>query len=403
MYSLMFKLAFNNAFLRLSRTLLVIIMISVSMSLMIALQGLYDGMVLSMIDKTKRSDSGEISIYAKNYRISKEVNENIKNALEIKKDLEDLSEVSSVVVRIKAEGLLSTARKSNFSTIIGIDLSAEEKFAKFSEFLDDGELLLGKRGALICTTLAKELKVKLGSKVIFSTQDSSGEINAMALKVKGIIKSTNILIDGASIFVDRKRLEKFLLLKKDTATQIAIRSESVQLSESLKSKYKELDVKSFLELNPMLKQMEEIMVIFNSITFFIVMIVVFIGIMGVMYVSILDRIREFGIMRSIGLPYRLIRLQIFMEALFIGFSGYIVGSILGFAMLSYLVHIGLDLSSFAEGLESFGWSSILYADIKADYFTYTFLAIIAASLLSVIPPLRKIKNMNSIEVTKVDT
>jgi len=152
----------------------------------------------------------------------------------------------------------------------------------------------------------------------------------------------------------------------------------------------------------MLKQMQEMMVIFNSITFFIVMLVVFIGIMGVSYVSILDRIREFGIMKGIGLSYSLIRLQIILEALFISLVGYLLGAILGYISLYYLVNRGLDLSQFSDGMEQFGMSSTIYGVIKVSYFTSTFLAIVGASILSVILPLRKIKNMNVIDVTKVD-
>jgi len=403
MYSLIIKLAFENAFYRLSRTLLVIIMIGVSMSMMVSIQGLYDGMTQNMIDKTKRSDCGEISLYAKGYRLSKMLEDNIKDTSAIKEALMSSGEAEAVVVRLKAEGLSSTARKSAFSTIIGIDLEDEERFGAFSEFLKEGEILLGRRGALLGSELAKRLKIRIGSKVIFSTQDSRGEINAMALRVKGIIQTSNIALDASAIYIDKSKLQVFLALPKDVATQIAIRTTSQTLKSKLQKEYKGLDVKSFLELYPMIRQMKDMMVIFNSITFFIVMLVVFIGIMGVMYVSILDRIREFGIMKSIGLSYRLIRLQIFLEALFVGLLGYLLGAVLGYGALSYLLHVGLDLSEFADGMESFGMDTVIYADIRASYFTSTFLAILGASLLSVLLPLRKIKTMNTIEVTKVDT
>lgn len=402
MYKLIIKLAFNNAFLRLSRTLLVIIMIAVSMSMMLSLQGLYDGMTLSMIDKSKRSDSGEISMYNKDYRVSKALKDNIPNATSIKKELQNNPEVTAVALRLKAEGLSSTARKSAFSTVIGINLEAEQKFGKFSEFLKRGELRLDKRGVLVGSELAKKLKVKIGSKIIYTTQDVSGDISGMSLRVRGIIQTTNISLDASAIYVDRTKLQKFLGVSENEATQIAIRTKSKTLQLQLKKSYPNLEVKSFLELYPMMKQMQDIMLIFNSITFFIVMMVVFIGIMGVMYVSILDRIREFGIMRSIGMSYSLIRNQIFLEALFVGVVGYVFGAILGYGALLYLQVYGLDLSEFADGLESFGYSSTLYATIKLHYFTSTFIAIVGASLLSTLPPLRKIKTMNSIEVTKVD-
>ncbi len=402
MYRLIIKLAFNNAFLRLSRTVLVVTMIAVSMSMMLSLQGLYDGMTLSMVDKSKRSDSGEISLYNKEYRTSKALKDNILNATEIKKALLKNKEVNAVVLRLKVEGLSSTARKSAFSTAIGIDLNAEEKFGKFSEFLKKGELRLDKRSALLGSELAKTLKVRIGSKVIFSAQDTTGEINAISLRVRGIVQTNNVSLDASAVYVSREKLQRFLGISKDEATQIAIRTDSLTLQDELQQSYKELDVKSFLELYPMVKQMQEIMSIFNSVTFVIVMMVVFIGIMGVMYVSILERIREFGIMRSIGMSYSLIRSQIFLEAIFIGLLGYVLGAILGFLALYYLQSYGLDLSEFADGLESFGYSSIMYATIKVSYFTSTFVAIIGASLLSVLLPLRKIKQMNTIEVTKVD-
>jgi putative ABC transport system permease protein len=402
MYKVILKLAFKNAFLRLARTILVIVMIAVSMSMMLSIQGLYDGMTFSMADKIKRSDCGDISLYSKNYRTTRAIKDDISDATAIQKELLKNGDVDAVVLRLKAEGLSSTARKSAFSIIVGIDLNEEEKFGQFSRFLKQGEIRLGKRDVLLGSELAKKLKVKIGSKVIFSTQDSTGEINGISLRVRGVVETNNILLDKSALFVDKTRLQKFLGVSKEEATQIAIRTNSQTLLKQLQARYPHLDVKSFLELYPIIQQMQDLMFIFNSLSFLIVMLVVFIGIMGVMYVSILDRIREFGIMRSIGMGYSLIRSQIFLEAFFVGFVGYIIGAFLGFFALKYLQNYGLDLSEFADGLASFGYSSTLYATIKFSYFSSTFIAIMAASFLSVLLPLRKIKNMNTIEVTKVN-
>ena len=401
MYRLLLKLSFKNAFARLSRTLLVIVMITVSMSMMLSIEGLYDGMTNSMAERVKRSDCGEVSMYNKNYRASRALKDNIANAQSIAQTLERKKGVKSVVLRLKADGLSQTARKSAFSTIIGIDLVAEEKFGGFSEFLKKGSMDISKNGVLVGSELAKKLKLKVSDKLVFSTQNLQGEITGMALRVRGIIQTNNVVLDRAALYVDTKRLHKLLGLSAQSATQIALRLEDEHLIELLKKRYADLDVKSLLELYPMIQQMQELMKIFNAITFFIVMLVVFIGIMGVMYVSILERIREFGIMRSIGMSYALLRRQIFAEALFVGLSGYVIGALIGYVVLYYLKVYGLDLSAFAEGLESFGYSSILHASIELHYFSATFLAIVAASLLSVVLPLRKIKHMSIVDATKV--
>ena len=106
MFRLILKMAWKNSFLRLSRTLLVIIMIAVSMSMMLAIQGLYDGMAENMIEKNKRSDSGDISIYAKDYLVNKDINIRVVNAASIKKELEKREDIEAVVLRLKAEGLV---------------------------------------------------------------------------------------------------------------------------------------------------------------------------------------------------------------------------------------------------------------------------------------------------------
>jgi len=402
MYRLILKMAWKNSFIRLSRTLLVIIMIAVSMSMMLGLEGIYDGMVNNMVDKNRRSDSGDISIFAKDYRVNRDLIYRIKNAHEIKNEIQNMDGVEAVVLRIRADGLLSTARKSSFASVIGIDLNEEERFGKFSEFLKEGTVDLQKQGAIIGIELAKTLKVRVGSKIIFSTQDGSGEINSIALYIRAIVQTTNIALDNSAIFIDIGQLHKFLGTTSTEATQISIRGNGEGLYGELKAKYPNLDVKSFLELQPMIKQMQDLMVIFNSVTFFIVMSVVFVGIFGVMYVSILDRIREFGIMLSVGMHYKYIRLQIFFEALFVGLIGYLSGAVLGAVILVYLKNKGIDLSSFSDALEMWGYESTIHGTIKLSYFTTTFASIITASLFSILIPLRKIKKLNPIEVIKAD-
>ncbi|DAB28056.1 MAG: ABC transporter permease [Sulfurimonas sp. RIFOXYD12_FULL_33_39] len=402
MFSVIFKLAWKNSFLRASRTLLVIVMIAVSMSMMLGISGIYDGMIENMADKNQRSDSGDISIYAKEYRSQKDIKYRINRAKEIREEIKNIDGVESTVLRVKAEGLLSTAEKSSFASIIGIDLKDEQIFGKFSEFLKDGEIDFKNRGALIGIESAKKLKVRIGSKVVFSTQDVNKEINSIALRIRGIIQTTNINLDKGAIFVNIQDASKFLSLFEGEAMQIAVMTEDNAVFEKIKNRYPYLDVKSFLELNPMIKQMQDMTLIFNSITFFIVMGVVFVGIFGVMYVSILDRIREFGIVLALGMNYKYIRAQIILESLVVGFLGYLLGAVFGAVILIYLRDYGVDFSSFSDALEMWGYEAIIYATIKVSYFTATFIAIITASLLSVLIPLKKIKKLHPIDVIKAD-
>ena len=403
MFRMILKMAYQNIFLRKSRATLLILMIGMSMGVMVGLEGLYDGMSLRMIDKTKRSDSGEVSLYAKKYRLEQDLAYRIEHADEKYSTIEKMDGVNAVVYRLKAEGLAQTATKSKPGSIIGIDLEDEERFGDFEAFVQKGTLHLEKNDALIGSGLAKKLKVKIGSKVIFTTQDSHRDIQSIAVRIKAVIRTSNIVLDDTVLYVSRNKVTSFLSLPDGAATQIAVRSsekESTVLKKKLSKDFPKLEVFSFKELYPQLKQMQSMMDVFNGITFSIVMIVVFIGILGVMYVSILDRIREFGILLSVGYAYRYIRLQIITESLFLGLSGYVLGTILGLVILNYLKHYGLNLTMFAEGMESFGMDPVIYATSKSSYFISTFFAILFASLFSVWLPLRKIKKLNPVEVIR---
>lgn len=396
-------MAYQNILLRKSRAILLILMIGMSMGVMVGLEGLYDGMSLRMIDKTKRSDSGELSLYAKKYRLERDIAYHIKDADKKYKTIEKMDGVNAVAYRLKAEGLAQTATKSKPGSMIGIDLEEEEHFGDFKAFLQKGTLDLEKNDALIGSGLAKKLKVKIGSKVIFTTQDSHRDIQSIALRIKGIIRSSNVVLDDTALYVSRSKVTSFLSLPEGSATQIAVRcseEETLAIKKKLNSTYADLEVFAFKALYPQMKQMQSMMDIFNGITFTIVMIVVFIGILGVMYVSILDRIREFGILLSVGYAYRYIRMQIIAESLFLGVAGYLLGSVLGLLILTYLKHYGVDLAIFAEGLEFFGMDPVIYATSKGVYFVSTFFAILLASLFSVWLPLRKIKKFNPVEVIR---
>lgn len=403
MFRTILKVAGRNAFLRRSRAILLILMIGLSMGVMVSLEGLYDGMYEHMIDKSKRSDSGEISLYAKQYRLERDIAYMISDADKKVKTLKKIKGVGYALCRVEVDGLAQTARKSNPSTLVGINLEDEKHFGAFGDFLQKGKLSFGKNGAFVGSELAKKLKVRVGSKVIFTAQDSQKEIQSISLRIKAIIRTSNMMLDDRGIYLPRERVSAFLSISPKQATQIALRSEHIEpalLKARIEKLFPGLKVYTFKELYPQLKQMQDLMDIFNGITFSIVMLVVFIGILGVMYVSILDRIREFGILLSIGYAYRYIRAQIMLEAVLLGLSGYLTGIIIGLILLYYLKYRGLDLSTFSDGMAMFGMDSVLYATIKSSYFVSTFLAILFASVLSALLPLRKIKKLNPIEVIR---
>ncbi len=382
---------------------MVIMMIALSLSGLLGLQGLYDGMISHLINTTIRSDSGEISLYAKEYRLNKSLDYRLSPISKFENTFSQIEGIDAHSIRLEQEGLIATAHKSRAATLKGISLEKEQHFGGLDAFITEGEYSFGKgnKGALIGSALAKKFHLAVGSRVIFTAQDVTGEINAISFRISGILKTGNPSIDDNTVFVSMEKMSKFLNLQH-SATQIALRVKDTEhisiVQKELQLLLTDIDVLRWDELYPLLIQMQELMNIFNLTSYAIVFIVAALGIFGVMLVSVLERMREFSIMLAIGTPYKIVRNQILLEASFLGLIGYIAGAFLGWCLLLYMSTSGIDMRSFEAGLELYGYSAVMYANMHLYYFFQAFFAVFFATLLSVIWPLRKLKKIKPIQV-----
>ncbi len=403
MYKIAKHLAWLSIWRRKTRSLMVIMMIALSLSGLLGLQGLYDGMILHLINTTIRSDSGEISLYAKEYRLHKSLDYRLSPLSKYEDIFSKIEAIDAYSIRLEKEGLISTAHKSLGANLKGISLENEQTFGELDAFITQGDYSFGEgnKNALIGSTLAKKLNLTIGSRVIFTAQDATGEINAISFRISGILKTGNPSIDENSVFVSMEKMSQFLNLQQ-SATQIALRvkdTESISMvQKELQTVLPDTDVLRWDELYPLLIQMQDWMNIFNLASYAIVFVVAALGIFGVMLVSVLERMREFSIMLAIGTPYKTVRNQIIMEASFLGLIGFIVGAFLGWTFLLYMSTAGIDMRAFEAGLELYGYSAIMYANMHLYYFFQAFFAVFFATLLSVIWPLRKLKKIKPIQV-----
>jgi ABC-type lipoprotein release transport system permease subunit len=403
MYSIAKHLAWLSIWRRKTRSLMVIMMIALSLAGLLGLQGLYDGMISHMINTTIRSDSGEISLYDKAYRLNKSLDYRLTPLSKYKDAFSKIEAIKAYSIRLEKEGLLSTAHKSLDATLKGISLKNEQTFGRLDTYITQGDYSFGKenKSALIGSTLAKKLNLTIGSRVIFTAQDVKGEINAISFRISGILKTGNPTLDENSVFISMEKISTFLNLQQ-SATQIALRVKNTEDIKQVQNKLKvllpDIDVLRWDELYPLLIQMQELMNIFNLASYAIVFIVAALGIFGVMLVSVLERMREFSIMLAIGTPYNIVRNQIIMEASFLGLIGYLSGAFLGWLALLYMSTKGVDMRAFEAGLELYGYSAVMYANMHLYYFFQAFFAVFFATLLSVIWPLRKLKKIKPIQV-----
>lgn len=402
MYETIFKIAWASLARRYTRSVLLVLMIAVSLWGLLFMEGIYDGMTEQMISNAIRSDSGHISLLGKGYRLDPDLSRWIRDTAELDSFLSEDARVKSFVSRLKQDGLVATAHYSRGVSLLGVDLAAEEKHGHLAGYLHQGNFDFGKkgRGAIIGFKLADKLQVRIGSKIIVSAQDGLGEVSATPLKISGILKTNNMALDENAVFLSEEQIRKLLAVEGGIC-QIAVivHDETLipELQQDLNKKFSGLDVLRWDELYPALLQSRVMMEGFNLVTNILIFCVAALGIFGVMLVSVLERLREFGIMLAIGTRFSEIRNIIFAESFVLGFIGFALGALSGFGTLYYFKKYGLDLSVFSDAFEEFGMDAVTYAVIRPGYFVTALVAVTIATFLSVVIPLRVLKKSKPIE------
>ena len=205
--------------------------------------------------------------------------------------------------------------------------------------VDQGILLRGNSGVLVGARAATQYKLKVGSQIRFS--DGSTQRVVGILKERGIgfdIQPDQALIAPAKWYEDRNRPTGFdqVIIKVRDVNQV----ETLQAAIDQRFNRREtvLDSYSSTEI------LSSIETVFAQISTFttaiggISLVVAGISILNVMMMSVTERTREIGILRSIGTLRREVRQMFIYEALMLGLIGSVLGGILSFGA-GYLISL----------------------------------------------------------------
>lgn len=402
-------MAYLNLWRRKSRTILVIIMLSFGLTAMIFSQGLYDGMMVQMTKDQIRTGTGEITIYKKGYEKSKLLSDYINDVKTIEDILKKNDNVAHFVSRVRCEGVVSSARYAQGANIIGIDVSKENSFINYKKPAVKGKFHLDddRHQGMIGRRLADKLKVDIGKKIVIQGQALNKEISSTVARVVAVLETNNPAIDMAGVLLDKKKVQQLfkidgvtefsVLLKGKSSLDAAKKEIEQQINEKIKGK---VELFTWKELYPFLLLWDKVIKYFVYISYAIVFLVVALGIFFILFISIMERIKEFGILMAVGTPFSSIGKIIFLESLIMGGFGYLFGSFFGFLSLGLFNRFGLNLSHFSSGLADIGMAAVMFPAIRLEYFILGFIALFVSSVMAVIVPLWKLKRLKPVEAIR---
>ncbi|MDX9907427.1 MAG: FtsX-like permease family protein, partial [Bacteroidales bacterium] len=289
------------------------------------------------------------------------------------------------------------------------DPAKEKQVSDIYKFVIEGDYFEkeGKSASmLISQKLATKLKAKLGSKIVITIQHTSGELAYGLFRVSGIYKTSNAIFDEPNIFVRKENLIALTGFDPSHASEISVLLDKTELTDpvtaELKAKYPSMSVMSWKELEPLLAGLSSMMDQMAYLLLIVILIAMAFGIINTMMMAVLERTRELGMLMAVGMNRRKVFVMIMLETILLSLVGTVIGIVISAMTIHYTGINGINFSKWAEGYESWGYSSLIYPVLYLRFYIGMTVLVIITAVFSSIYPARKALKLNPASAIRED-
>jgi putative ABC transport system permease protein len=236
---------------------------------------------------------------------------------------------------------ITVGSKTGIATVLGLDPVTIRESLTISE----GDLIRGGSDALVGPTLVTDFDLNLGSRIKIGS--TAGNSTVESVRVSGILKSTGFGValntDRAIVVSDKFFTDAYGGVGEYPQVNVIVNDISQigtieNNTDRALNRNENLPTVRIFDSGQFLSTINQVI---GSITAFVTLlgaislVVAAVSIFNVMVMSVSERVKEIGILRSIGTRKMEIRKMFLYEALFIGLIGSVVGASLsvGFGYL----------------------------------------------------------------------
>lgn len=355
---------------------------------------LYSGLVTGHLNGMERSivdlEVGEAQIFAEGYRKSPSLYKKIDDPDAVLARLDAAGYRGSA--RLLGSGLAAAGESSSGALLRGLDVDRDAAVSKVASKLEAGRWLdpAAPGEVVVGGRLAKSLGVGVGDELVVLSQGADGSTANDLYHVRGIVRGVSDPVDRSTVFMTEAAFRE-LMVVPEGAHQILVRTaEGADLTTAeaeLQALFPALEAKSWKTLNPSLASMVESGRAGMMIMFVIIYIAIGIVLLNATLMSVFERIREFGVLKALGVgPGGVLRL-IFAETAIQTAIAVIIGVALAIPANAYLVAVGIDLTSVGNlSIGGITKDSIWRAEVDLGTYTTPILTLTVIVLVAVIYP-----------------
>jgi putative ABC transport system permease protein len=260
-------------------------------------------------------------------------------------------EVLVATPQLNISGLLSNGKVSTIfiaagrvpSDVRNINSHAHGMIARLQQFkgkpLQDDVVY----GVGLSEGLAEQFKFDLGSNPVAMSSTISGQVNALDAQVFQLFHSPNEALEDKLMIVplkfaqalyDTTSIDRIVVLLDRTELAEPMRAELVQ---DFAGRGLQVEIKTWNELSPFYTKVKHMFDVIFMFTFLIVFAIVVMSVINTVSMAIMERTREIGTLRALGLKRRGIVWLFAAESMVLGAFGSTLGIILTLVVWSAIV------------------------------------------------------------------
>lgn len=348
-------------------------------------------------------EHSHIQIHNPEYLIEPDIFNQVDDEELIVNAIKDDSRIKSYSGRRKVNGMIASSKTSLGVQIYGVVPLAEAQTTSLEAQIIEGSYFqkVKRNPVLISEKVADKLKVKIRSKIVITFQDIDGNITSASCRVEGIFDSKSPKINEGVIYLRKSDLNR--LVGSDGINEFAIllqSSEQIEQTKQLLTSVSNNTIRSYKEVAPEFNLMEESSVVTKQLLTVVIMLALLFGIVNTMLMAVLERTKEIGMLRSVGMKKRSIFSMIMVETSLMGVLGGPIGLLMGYLTIVWLGARGLDLSAYSEALKEYGFDSVFYPEIKNSTYPLLMIVVMFTSFIGAIFPAIKAIRLNPLEAIR---
>ncbi|MEM6514396.1 MAG: FtsX-like permease family protein [Pseudomonadota bacterium] len=401
-------LAWRNLWRNQRRTTIMLGAIVVGVWAMIFMNALSQGMVTQMIEDGLSVIPGHVQARHPDYGDDPTVNSLLPDTdSAVSAQLATL-DVSAWTTRLTVPGVVSSERESRGVRLVGVDPGRDAMISFLGDAEIEGRALasVDDRGLLLGRKLAEALDTEVGKRVVIMSQTPDNSIADRGFRVVGVFDAKVELWEETWAVTGKETLQG-LLGVPDRVTEAIVAGDDYRDVASLQAEMQTVispaaRVETWLELDRYLGTMLGVMDGFVLIWVIVIFLALSFGLVNTLVMAVFERVREIGLMLSLGMRPSSILGQIMLESMMLLIIGLVIGNLVAWLTIRPL-EAGIDLSVVAEGMEMMGVASVVYPDLRREDVILANVVVLVLGFLASLSPAWRASRYDPVEaLRKVD-